>query len=323
MATYAGKAAAETVKGSVFIAKEPLIKTLIKQRQLLVLILPFMLFVLVFNYLPIWGWIMAFQKFAPGKGIFGSPFVGMANFVEAFTDANFLSAIKNTLLTSVLKISTSFVSAILLALMLNEVRSRFFKRTVQTISYLPYFISWVVAVSIVYMALSPSDGIVNIALLKLRIIKEPIAFMGEARYFYGVVALSNVWKNVGWNAIIYLAAMSGIDPELYEAAAMDGAGRLRRISAVTLPCIMTTIKLLLVLNIGYLMNAGFEQVYLLSNPSNVNASRTIDVYIYTYALKSGRLSYGTAIGIFNSTVAIFLISVSNYISKKIDGYGIF
>ena len=323
MATYAGKATAETVRGSVFVAKEPLIKTLIKQRQLLVLILPFMLFVLVFNYLPIWGWIMAFQKFAPGKGIFGSPFVGMANFVEAFTDANFLSAIKNTLLTSVLKISTSFISAILLALMLNEVRSRFFKRTVQTISYLPYFISWVVAVSIVYMALSPSDGIVNVALLKLRIIKEPIAFMGEARYFYGVVALSNVWKNVGWNAIIYLAAMSGIDPELYEAAAMDGAGRLRRISAVTLPCIMTTIKLLLVLNIGYLMNAGFEQVYLLSNPSNVNASRTIDVYIYTYALKSGRLSYGTAIGIFNSTVAIFLISVSNYISKKIDGYGIF
>ena len=323
MATYVGKTAAEAVRGSVFKKKEPLIKILIKQRQLLVLILPSMLFVLVFNYLPIWGWIMAIQKFIPGKGIFGSPFVGIANFVEAFTDSNFLSAIKNTLLTSVLKISTSFVSAILLALMLNEVRSRFFKRTVQTISYLPYFISWVVAVSIVYMALSPSDGIVNIALRKLGIIKEPIAFMGEARYFYGVVALSNVWKNVGWNAIIYLAAMSGIDPELYEAAAIDGAGRLRRISAVTLPCIMTTIKLLLVLNIGYLMNAGFEQVYLLSNPSNIDASRTIDVYIYTYALKSGRLSYGTAIGIFNSTVAIFLISVSNSISKKIDGYGIF
>ncbi len=282
-----------------------------------------MLFVLIFNYLPIWGWIMAFQKFVPGKGIFGSSFVGLANFVEAFTDSNFLSAIKNTLLTSVLKISTSFVSAIVLALMLNEVRSRFFKRTVQTISYLPYFISWVVGVSIVYMVLSPSGGIVNIVLLKLGIIRNPIAFMGEAKYFYGVVALSNVWKNVGWNAIIYLAAMSGIDPELYEAAAMDGAGRLRRILSVTLPCIMPTIKLLLVLNIGYLMNAGFEQVYLLSNPSNIDASRTIDVYIYTYALKSGRLSYGTAIGIFNSTVAILLITVSNYVSKKIDEYGIF
>ena len=323
MAIFAGKAAAEAAQGPVLKKKESLIGLIVKQRQLFVLIIPFMLFVLVFNYLPIWGWIMAFQKFVPGKGIFGSAFVGLANFVEAFTDTNFHSAIKNTLLTSVLKISTSFVSAILLALMLNEMRSRFFKKAVQTISYLPYFISWVVAVSIVYMALSPSDGIVNIVLMKLGIIKAPVAFMGESKYFYGVVALSNVWKNVGWNAIIYLAAMSGIDPELYEAAAMDGAGRLRRIFAVTLPSIMPTIKLLLVLNIGYLMNAGFEQVYLLSNPSNIDASRTIDVYIYTYALRSGRLSYGTAIGIFNSVVAIFLISVSNYISKKIDGYGIF
>lgn len=321
MAMYSGKASA--VAGSIIPNKKSLMQNIVRQRQLIILIAPFMVFVLVFNYLPIWGWVMAFQKFVPGKGIFGSQFVGMDNFVEAFTDTNFLSAIKNTLLTSMLKISASFVSAIFLALALNEVRSRFFKRAVQTISYLPYFISWVVAVSIIYMALSPSDGIVNIVLLKLGFIKEPIAFMGESKYFYGVVALSNVWKNVGWNAIIYLAAMTGIDPELYEAAGMDGAGRLRRIFAVTLPCIMPTIKLLLVLNIGYLMNAGFEQVYLLSNPSNIDTSRTIDVYIYTYALRSGRLSFGTAIGIFNSTVAIFLISVSNYISKKIDGYGIF
>ncbi len=304
-------------------AKGSLLGKIVKQRQLIVLILPFMLFVFVFNYLPIWGWIMAFQKFVPGKGILGSQFVGMANFVEAFTDSNFISAIKNTLLTSVLKISASFISALLLAVMLNEVRAGFFKRTVQTISYLPYFISWVVAVSIVYMALSPSDGIVNVILVKLGIIRKPIAFMGEAKYFYGVVALSNVWKNVGWNAIIYLAAMTGIDPELYEAAAMDGAGRLRRITSVTLPSIMPTIKLLLVLNIGYLLNSGFEQVYLLSNPSNIDASRTIDIYIYNYALKSGRLSFGAAIGIFNSMVAITLISISNYISKKIDGVGIF
>ena len=173
------------------------------------------------------------------------------------------------------------------------------------------------------MALSPSDGIVNITTHKSGLIKEPIAFMGQPKYFYGVVALSNVWKNVGWNAIIYLAAMTGIDPELYEAASIDGAGRIRKIFAVTLPSIMPTIKILLVLNIGNLMNAGFEQVYLLSNPSNIDASRTIDVYIYTYALRSGRLSYGTAIGIFNSTIAITLIIISNYISRKIDGYGIF
>jgi len=303
--------------------KDTIWKKIVKQRQLLVLSVPFMIFVLVFNYLPIWGWIMAFQKFVPGKGIFGSEFVGLANFKEAFTDSNFINAIRNTLLTSILKISTSFVSAILLALMLNEVRARLFKRIVQTISYLPYFISWVVAVSIVYMVLSPSSGIVNEILLALGLIKTPIAFLGEGKYFYGVVALSNVWKNVGWNAIIYLAAMTGIDPEIYESAIMDGAGRIRRIISVTLPSIMPTIKLMLILNLGNLMNVGFEQVYLLSNPSNIDASRTIDVYIYTYALRSGRLSYGTAIGIFNSTVAITLINICNYISKKIDGYGIF
>ena len=303
--------------------KSPLIKKIIKQRQLIILVIPFMLFILIFNYLPIWGWIMAFVQYMPGRAILDSKFVGMANFVEAFADSNFLSAIKNTLQTSTLKISTGFVSAITLALMLNEVRSIPFKRTVQTISYLPYFVSWVVAVGIVYVSLSPMDGIVNIVLRELKLIKEPVAFMGESKYFYGIVALSNVWKNVGWNAIIYLAAMTGIDPELYEAASIDGAGRFRRILAVTLPSIMPTIKILLVLNIGTLMNAGFEQVYLLSNPSNIDASRTIDVYVYTYALRSGRLSYGTAIGIFNSTIAISLISLSNYISKKIDGYGIF
>jgi putative aldouronate transport system permease protein len=301
----------------------PLMKRINRQRQLLVLILPFMAFIFVFNYMPIWGWIMAFQNFSTAKGLLRSPFIGLTNFQELFTDANFINAIQNTLLTSVLKITTGFISAILLAVMLNEVRRIGFKRTVQTISYLPFFVSWVVAVNIVYLALSPSDGIVNVLLLKTGIVKDPIPFMGKPNYFYGVVALSNVWKNVGWNAIIYLAAMTAIDPELYEAAAIDGAGRMRRIWSVTLPSIMPTIKILMVINIGYLMNSGFEQVYLMSNPANVDASRTIDVYVYTYALKSGRLSYGTAIGIFNSTVAILLIMISNAILKKIDGYGIF
>lgn len=293
------------------------------QRQLLVLILPFMAFILIFNYLPIWGWIMAFQKYTPAKGVFNSDFVGMANFAEAFQDPNFYNAVFNTLNISVLKLLLSFFSAILLALMLNEVKNMMFKRTVQTISYLPYFVSWVVATSIVYMTLSPSDGIINIILMKMGLIKEGIPFMGQPQSFYGIIAISNVWKNVGWNAIIYMAAMTGIDPELYEAASIDGAGRLRRILAITLPSIMPTIKILLVLSIGSLMNAGFEHVYLLSNPSNINTSRTLDVYIYNYCLKTGRLSFGTAIGIFNSTISITLIMVSNWISKKVDGVGIF
>lgn len=322
--TFLGeKIAATSARKPMQKIKSPLLKKIISQRQLIVLILPFMLFVLVFNYLPIWGWSMAFVNFRPGTSIFDSEFVGMAHFIEAFTDRNFIVAIRNTLLTSVLRISTGFVAAIMLALMLNEVRSMTFKRTVQTISYLPYFISWVVASTIVYTALSPADGIINIVLLRLGLISEPIPFMGNPDYFYGIVALSNVWKNVGWNAIVYLAAMAAIDPELYEAACIDGAGRIRRILAVTLPCIMPTIKILLVLNIGFLMSAGFEQVFLLSNPSNIEASRTIDIHVFNFALRSGRLSYGTAIGIFNSTVAVMLITISNYISKRIDGYGIF
>ncbi len=295
----------------------------VDQRQLLVLIVPFLCLVFVFHYLPLWGWLMAFQNFKPAKGIFGSAFVGLANFQELFSDANFYRAFKNTLATSALKIIFNFFSAILLALMLNEVRRIAFKRVVQTISYLPYFVSWVVAANIVYMTLSPSDGILNVILMKLGLTQEGIPFMGEPKYFYWIIALSNVWKNVGWNAIIYLASMTGIDPELYEAASIDGAGRLRRIMAVTLPSIFPIIKILLVLNIGMLMNAGFEHVYLLSNPSNFEASRTIEVYVFTYALKTGRLSYGTAIGIFNSTISISLILISNWISKRIDGYGIF
>jgi len=303
--------------------KSTFIKKIINQRQLIVLIIPFILFVLVFNYLPIWGWSMAFVNFRPGRSIFDSEFVGLAHFIEAFSDHNFIIAIRNTLLTSTLRISTGFVAAIMLALMLNEVKSLAFKRTVQTISYLPYFISWVVASTIVYMALSPSDGIVNIVLLQLGLINEPVPFMGNPDYFYGIVALSNIWKNVGWNAIVYLAAMAAIDPELYEAANIDGASRIKKILSVTLPSIMPTIKILLVLNIGFLMNAGFEQVYLLSNPSNLEASRTIDIHVFNFALRTGRLSYGTAIGIFNSTVALILITISNFISKKVDGYGVF
>ncbi len=313
----------QSSSGPIPLHSKSFLTRLVEQRQLLVLILPFMFFVLVFSYFPIWGWLMAFQQFVPAKGIVGSRWIGMANFTEAFSDPYFFNALRNTLLTSVLKISLGFVSAIFLALMLNEVRRITFKRVVQTISYLPYFVSWVVAANIVYMALSPADGIINLTLVKLGLLQDPVSFLGEPKYFYGVVALSGVWKNVGWNAIIYLAAMTGIDPELYEAASIDGAGRIRRIMAVTLPSIMPTIKILLVLNIGNLMNAGFEHVYLLSNPSNIDASRTLDVYIYTSALRTGRLSYGTALGVFNSTISITLIMVSNWISKKVDGYGIF
>ena len=302
--------------------KRSFLRRCIEQRHLFVLCLPFLALVLVFNYFPIWGWLMAFQNFSPGKGVLGSTWIGLGNFKELFNDRNFYNALQNSLVISLLRISLGFTTAISLALILNEVRNVIFKRVVQTISYLPYFISWVVASSIVYATLSPS-GILNEILLRLGLIERAIPFMGNPQHFYGIAGISHVWKNVGWNAIIYLAAMTAIDPQLYEAADMDGASRLRKIWSITLPCIMPTVKILLVLAIGTLMASSFEQIFLLSNPSNIRASRTIEVYVYQYALRSGRFSYGTAIGIFNSTVAITLIMISNAVSKRIDKVGIF
>jgi len=302
--------------------KRSFFRRCIEQRHLFVLCLPFLGLVLVFNYFPIWGWLMAFQNFSPGKGVLGSTWIGLDNFKELFNDRNFYNALQNSLFISLLRISLGFTTAIGLALILNEVRNVIFKRVVQTISYLPYFISWVVASSIVYATLSPS-GIVNELLLRFGVIEKAIPFMGNPQHFYGIAGISHIWKNVGWNAIIYLAAMTAIDPQLYEAADMDGASRLRKIWSITLPCIMPTVKILLVLAIGTLMASSFEQIFLLSNPSNISASRTIEVYVYQYALRSGRFSYGTAIGIFNSVVAITLIMISNAVSRRIDKVGIF
>jgi putative aldouronate transport system permease protein len=317
-------AQASKIKGENIIIqnKKSFWKQLIEQRQLLVLSVPFMILILVFHYFPIWGWLMAFKNYNPGLGFWKSPWVGMENFKAVFSDHDFFMAIRNTLAISSLKLIFNFTAAITLAILLNEVKNVVFKRTVQTISYLPYFISWVAAANIVFMSLSPEDGIVNVVLLKLGFIKEAIAFMGIKEYFWFITALSDVWKKVGWNAIIYLAAMTSIDPDMYESAAIDGAGRIRRIVSITIPCIMPTIKILLVLNIGWILNAGFEQIYLLGNSSVEEVARTIEIYVYNYALKYFRYSFGTAIGIFNSIVAIILVGISNTISKKIDGEGV-
>jgi len=295
-----------------------------EQRQLLVLSVPFMLIVIMFSYIPLWGWLMAFKNYKPGvTTILQAPWIGLDNFKELFTDSYFFLAIRNTLAISSLKLVFGFTSAIILAVLLNEVKIKLFKRTVQTISYLPHFVSWVVAANVVFMSLSPDGGIVNTILINLGIIKESVPFMGIKEYFWVIVALSHVWKSVGWGAIIYLSAMSGIDPNLYEAAAIDGAGRIKRIFNVTLPSIAPTIKILLVLNIGWILTAGFEQVFLLGNSSVDEVARTLEIYVYNYSMKYFRYSYGTAIGIFNSVVSFTLITIANRVSKKVDGEGIF
>lgn len=192
-----------------------------------------------------------------------------------------------------------------------------FKRTVQTISYLPHFVSWVVAANIVYTVLSPDYGIINELLVKFHILKEPINFLGEPKYFWLIAPITEVWKEMGWNAIIYLAAMTNIDPQLYEAASIDGAGRLKRIWYITLPGILPTVKILLIMNVGWILNAGFEQMYLLQRPSTLDYSDILETYILRYGIGSGRWSYATAAGIFNSVVSLILVTTANRIASKI------
>lgn len=306
------------------VRKSTFMQKLIEQRQLVILSVPFMILVIIFCYVPLWGWLMAFKEYKPGVNtILSAPWIGLDNFKELFSDSYFYLALRNTLAISFLKLVFGFVSAITLAVLLNEVKAKVFKRTVQTISYLPHFVSWVVAANIVFMSLSPDGGIVNTILVNLGLIKESVPFMGMKEYFWVILALSNVWKDVGWGAIIYLSAMSGIDPSLYESAAIDGAGRLKRIFFITIPSIAPTIKILLVLNIGWILNSGFEQVYLLGNSSVDEVARTLEIYVYNYSMKYFRFSYGTAIGIFNSVVSFILITIANKVSKKVDGEGIF
>ncbi|HYH05190.1 MAG TPA: ABC transporter permease subunit [Bacillota bacterium] len=303
--------------------RNPFLQKIIDQKQLLLITLPFLLFIIIFNYLPLWGWIMAFQDYKPYLGISGSAWTGLEQFKLLFSDSEFFFGLRNTLAISSLKLVLNTFTAITLALLLNEVRNVFFKRTVQTISYLPHFVSWVVAANIVYTALSPDGGIVNEVLMRLHLVREPILFMAENSYFWGIAALSEVWQEVGWNAIIYLAAITTIDPELYESASIDGAGRLKRIFAITIPGIMSTIKILLVLNIGFLLNAGMQQVYLLQNSANIEVSQILEIYILNYGLKMGRYSYATAAGIFNSVVSVALVFAANRVSRRIDGERLF
>lgn len=294
-----------------------------RQRQLVVLSLP-ILFVIVFSYFPLWGWLIAFQNYRASSKItfFEQEWVGFQQFIDLFTDVRFHRALRNSLGIGLLKIVFSYFFTLLLAVLINEIRMTWFKRTVQTISYLPHFVSWVVAANLLFVTLSPESGIVNELLLALGIVKEPISFMGMPNLFWLIVALSEVWKNSGYGAIVYLSAMTAIDPSLYESADIDGASRIRKIWSITLPSIAPTVKILLVLSIGRLLSVGFEQVYVLMTPSTVDTATTLEVYIYTFAMKFQMFSKGAAMSIFNSLVSIVLIVGCNFFAKFIDGEGI-
>ncbi len=305
--------------GAAPAAKKSKGRTLLKQWQLMIMSVPMLLYVLMFNYGPLWGWLTAFQDFQPRQGLQGSKWVGLDNFKFLFGRQDFLLAIRNTLAMSVINLVLGTTSAILLAVLLNEVRSKTFKRTVQTVTYLPHFLSMVIVVSMAQNIFS-SVGPINALLLRLKLVKEPVFFLGTGEYFWWLVGVINVWKEVGWNTIIYIAAMTSIDPCLYEAASIDGAGRFDRIIHVTLPGIKSTFMVLLIMNIGHLMEAGFEIQYLLRSGLTSKYADTIDVFALIYSFGSSRphYSYGTAAGMFKSVVGIILLLSANRIARALD-----
>jgi len=292
-------------------------KVLWGQRWLMVMSVPMLLYVLLFNYYPMWGWRYAFQNLDLNNFKRGADWVWFENFQWLFGREDFLMSIRNTLAMSVINLVFGTLSSIVLAILLNEVRTRWFKRTVQTVTYLPHFLSMVIVVGMAQNIFS-STGVVNQLLVSLGVVDDPVFFLGEGKYFWGLVGVINVWKEVGWNSIIYISTMTSIDPTLYEAASIDGAGRFKRIMHVTLPGIKSTFVVLMIMNIGHLMEAGFELQYLLGNPQVYDYSRTIDVFVMEYGVSNGKFGRAIAAGMFKSFVAIILLFSANFIAKKLD-----
>ncbi|ALS26665.1 sugar ABC transporter permease [Paenibacillus sp. 32O-W] len=291
-------------------------KTFLKNKYLYMMSLPFVVWVFVFQYIPIWGWTMAFQNFKPGRSFFEQQWVGFDHFATLFGDERFYLVLRNTLAMSFMGLVAGFTFPILFAVLLNELKNGLFKRFAQTVSYLPHFVSWVVVAGIVTKMLAV-DGTFNQLLLSVGLIEQPVQWMAKGEYFWGIVTASDLWKELGWNSIIYLAAISGIDPELYEAARVDGAGRIRQIWHITLPGIRTTVTVLLIMSIGHLISIGFEKQFLLGNPLVQDYAMVLDLYALNYGLGMGRYSFGTAIGMFNSVVSVILLFAANGLFKRL------
>jgi putative aldouronate transport system permease protein len=289
-----------------------------------------MLYLIIFNLIPMFGIIMGFKDYSISsgiKGIFTSEWVGLKYFKEFVTDYKFGTLVRNTVALSVLKLIFTFPLPILFALMVNEIRNLKFKKILQTCSYLPHFISWVIISNISYQFLSQS-GIVNTLLQFLHLTSEPIGFLTAANKFWGLAVFLDVWKEMGWWTIIFLAAIVGISNDYYEAAQIDGASRMQRIRYITLPCIKGTIVVVLIMTMGNLFGGGlsgsnFEQCYLLGNSVNAAASDIIQTYVFKVGLSQGRYAYATAVGLIQSVISLILIFVSNFTAKKIAGSGLF
>jgi len=293
-----------------------------KHAALVLLFLPTIVYFIIFKYIPISGLAMAFKDYKIGLGIWASPWVGLDNFKFAFSTATFTRAFTNTIIISGLKILTGFPAPIILALMLNEVRHMKYKRTVQTISYLPHFLSWVIVAGLFSQLLSPTTGVVNYILQHYFGVEKAIYFLGSNDWFRFTLITTDIWKGVGWGSILYIASIAGIDPTMYEAAVCDGANRFQRLWYVTLPCLLPTITIMLILRVGNVMVAGFDQVFNMYNAAVYKTGDIIDTFVYRYGIGQMKYSLSTAVGLFQNLIGFIMVVGMNFVANKINGSGI-
>lgn len=279
--------------------------------------IPVILYFVIFCYVPMYGVIISFQDYYPRLGITGSEWVGFKHFEKLFTGRYFFPVLRNTLIISIGKLLFGFPAPIILCLLLNEVRSLKFKKVVQTISYLPHFISWVVLASIVQTILSPSSGVVNYIIQLLG--GEPIFFMGSSDWFRKVIVGSSIWRDTGWQTVVFMAAILSIDPQLYEAADLDGAGRFQKMIYVTLPCIAPTIIIMFIMATGNVIQDDFDQIYNMLNAKVMDVGDVIGTYTYRMGIEKMNFSYATAVGLFKNVVSLILVTFTNAFSRKLSG----
>lgn len=294
---------------------------MVQYRWLYILLLPGLLYFAVFRYWPMWGARIAFKDFVPFLGIDGSPWVGFRHFEDFFTNPDFSRLLTNTLILAALSLLVAFPLTIIMALLLNELRLQIYKRTIQTLIYIPHFLSWTIVASLSYLLLAMDVGPLFTGLNNL--LGTNIDFLADPDWFRPIIVAQEIWKNTGWGTIIFLAALATVDQEQYEAAVIDGAGRFQRVWHITLPNIRGVIVVLLILQIGQILNTGFEQIYLMSNSLNRSVADVFDTYVYFVGITQGAYSYSTAVGLFKAVIGVILIFGANSLAKRFNQSGLF
>lgn len=309
---------ADSSAGLKMPARKSWIRKAIKQRYLFLMLLPAVFMIFLFHYIPLSGWIMAFKNYQVGISIWAVPWTGLDQFKAFFVESrDFIYLLRNTLVMNLSVIFLNITLALTFAIMLNEVKHKGFKKIVQTVSFFPFFVSWVIVYSIIHALFGVSTGAINVSLMNWGIIESGINLLGDKAFSWGLIIFVMAWKYLGYNGVIFLASVTSIPSDQYEAASIDGAGRFARIWHITIPNLIPTVIILLIMNVGWVLNSDFELFYLFTNPTNWETMEVLDMYIYKYGLQMGNFSYATAVGIIKTVVSLLLVIGVNALSKKL------